>query len=58
MDSVTKEKRRDQHYGDEWDLLASVKRGRTLFSLRYADYRADRFATDTRKLWLQADWVW
>jgi hypothetical protein len=45
-----------RHYGDELDLLASAKVGRTALSVRYADYRADRFATDTRKLWLQADW--
>ena len=31
--------------------------GRYAFSVRYAVYDADRFATDTRKLWLQADWV-
>lgn len=46
-----------RHYGDELDLLASAKVGRTALSVRYADYRADRFATDTRKLWLQADWT-
>ncbi|MEH3123591.1 MAG: hypothetical protein PGN16_16740 [Sphingomonas phyllosphaerae] len=46
-----------RHYGDELDLLASAKIGRTALSIRYADYRADRFATDTRKLWLQADWT-
>ena len=46
-----------RRYGDEFDLLASAKVGRTALSVRYADYRADRFATDTRKLWLQADWT-
>jgi hypothetical protein len=45
-----------RHYGDEWDMLASAKLGRTLASVRYADYRADRFATDTHKLWVQLDW--
>jgi hypothetical protein len=49
--------RLDQHYGTEWDLLASVKRGRTVLSARYARYRAEAFATDTDKLWLEADWV-
>jgi hypothetical protein len=46
-----------RRYGDEIDLLASAKVGRTALSVRYADYRAERFATDTRKLWLQADWT-
>jgi hypothetical protein len=46
-----------RHYGDELDLLASGKLGETTVSLRYADYQADRFATDTRKLWLQLDWA-
>jgi hypothetical protein len=44
-----------QHYGDEIDLLATWKVGGKLFGLRYARYRADRFATDTDKLWLQFD---
>lgn len=45
-----------RRYGDEIDLLASGKLGKTTVSLRYADYSADTFATDTRKLWLQLDW--
>ncbi|MDG2535149.1 alginate export family protein [Sphingomonas sp. HITSZ_GF] len=48
--------RQGQHYGDELDLIAGVKRGRYALSARYAHYRADRFATDTDKLWLQLDW--
>jgi hypothetical protein len=46
-----------QHEGNELDLLASAKFGRTLLSVRYADYQAAPFATDTRKLWLQLDWI-
>jgi hypothetical protein len=46
-----------RQYGNEIDLLAQARIGRTVASLRYADYRADRFATDTRKLWLQMDWT-
>ena len=46
-----------RHYGDEIDLLASGKLGRTTLSVRYADYQAKRFATDTSKLWLQLDWA-
>ena len=46
-----------RHYGNEVDLLASAKLGRTTATLRYADYDADLFAVDTRKLWLQLDWA-
>jgi len=46
-----------RHYGNEIDLLAQGKVGRTTASLRYADYQADRFGTDTQKLWLQLDWT-
>lgn len=45
------------HYGNEWDALASAKLGKTTVSVRYADYRADRLFTDTRKIWLQLDWL-
>lgn len=45
-----------RHYGNEIDLLAQAKLGHTTAAIRYADYQADRFATDTRKLWLQLDW--
>lgn len=46
-----------QHYGDELDLIAGVKRGHYALSARYAHYKADRFATDTDKFWLQLDWT-
>lgn len=46
-----------RHYGDEWNLLAAAKLGRTTLSARYAHYDAARFATDTDKLWLTAEWV-
>ncbi|MBA2934542.1 alginate export family protein [Sphingomonas sp. CGMCC 1.13654] len=46
-----------QHYGNEWDALASAKLAKTTISVRYADYRADRLFTDTRKIWLQLDWA-
>jgi len=45
-----------QHYGHEWDALASAKFGKTVASIRYADYRADSFATNTHKLWLEFNW--
>ena len=40
-------------YGDEVDLLASAKWSRYVLSARYATYHADRFATDTRKFWIE-----
>ena len=49
--------RLDLHYGNELDLLASLRHGRTTFSARYARYRADAFATDTDKVWLSLDWA-
>ena len=48
--------RLDQHYGNELDLLASLRRGRSTLSARYARYRADAFGTDTDKFWLTLDW--
>ena len=49
--------RLSQHYGDEMDAQLVLKRKRTTFLIKYADYRADRFATDTRKLWLSLEWA-
>ena len=49
--------RLSQHYGNEWDLLATAKAGHALFSVRYARYQADRLMTDTGKFWLQLDWI-
>lgn len=46
-----------RHYGDELNLMASAKLGKSTASVRFADYRADGFATDTRKFWLQLDWT-
>jgi hypothetical protein len=46
-----------RHYGDELDLLAQAKVGRTTASVRYAAYEADRLFTDTGKFWLQLDWT-
>lgn len=46
-----------RHYGDELNLLASAKFGKTTASVRFADYQADLFATDTSKFWLQLDWT-
>jgi hypothetical protein len=49
--------RLSQHYGNEVDLLASAKFGRTTLSVRYADYSARGFLTDAKKAWLQLDWA-
>jgi len=43
-------------YGDELDLLASAGLGKVQLSARYAQYWANRFDSDTSKLWLQMDW--
>jgi len=47
-----------QHYGSEIDLLASAKIRKTTISARFAHYDASAFATDTRKFWLQFDWIY
>jgi hypothetical protein len=49
--------RLDQHYGNEWNLIASAKIRKTALSVRYADYDAKSLAANTRKLWVQADWT-
>ena len=50
--------RADQHYGNEWDALLSVKKGKWTATAKLADYNAKQFATDTRKLWLQLEWAY
>ncbi|MGN8000949.1 alginate export family protein [Sphingomonas sp. 22176] len=50
--------RLNQHYGDEWNLLATAKLRKTQLSARYARYEADRFAADTSRFWLQLDWTY
>lgn len=43
-----------QNYGDEWDFYVQrAFRKRHVLLLKYANYRADSFATDTKKWWLQ-----
>lgn len=44
------------HYGSEWAAEAILQVTRSIaLSVSYADYTADRFAVDTRKLWLTAN---
>ena len=44
-------------YGSELDLLAQVTYHRYALILKYADYNADAFATDTQKVWLQLEYL-
>ncbi|MEQ1558146.1 MAG: hypothetical protein ABL933_04295 [Methyloglobulus sp.] len=44
------------HYGDEWDVQALWKFGKHYSLLaKYAYYNADKFNTDTQKIWLQGN---
>lgn len=45
-------------YGSEIDLQLQAKWRRFLGTVKYADYAADRFLTDTTKFWVQLDYVW
>jgi hypothetical protein len=46
------------HYGTEWDASFGFPVHGPLNGLvKIADYRSDGFARDTRKLWLQLEWV-
>ena len=49
--------RGDVEYGTEWDASAGFKMGKIGLLLKYADYDAKDFGSDTRKLWLQAEWA-
>lgn len=46
-----------QRYGDEIDLQASVKKGKYTALVKYAEYNAHSFATDTKKLWVSLEWA-
>ncbi|MGR9013511.1 MAG: alginate export family protein [Gammaproteobacteria bacterium] len=44
------------HYGKEWDFQAVKKFGKHYSLLaKYAHYDADRFSTDTQKIWFQGN---
>jgi hypothetical protein len=45
-------------YGDEVDALIQARWQRFTGIVKYADYRADGYLTDTRKLWVQIEYVW
>lgn len=44
-------------YGSEIDLQVQAAWRRFNGLLKYSDYREDGFASDTRKVWLQVDFV-
>jgi hypothetical protein len=45
-------------YGSEIDLQLQAKWQRFSGLIKYADYRADSFATDTGKYWAEINYVW
>jgi hypothetical protein len=45
-------------YGDELDVGIAAQSGRAQASLRYADYRADGFGADTRRLFATIEWTY
>ncbi len=45
-------------YGKELNLQVQAKWHRLSGTLKYADYRAERFATDTKKVWAQVEFIW
>ena len=46
------------HYGNEWDASMGFKLGRMNLLAKIADYQADRFSVDTRKVWLQLEFAY
>ena len=44
-------------YGSEWDASVGFRVGRIRLLVKYADYNANGFGADTRRLWLQAEWA-
>jgi hypothetical protein len=47
----------DLEYGSEWDASAGFKIGKVGLLMKYANYDAKEFGVDTRKLWLQAEYI-
>jgi Alginate export len=45
-------------YGNEVNFQLVAKMKKYSFTLKYADYQAKAFATDTRKIWASVDWVY
>lgn len=49
--------RAGRSFGDEFNVSATAKIGKYLLTAKYAEYNADTFTTDTRKIWLSVDWA-
>jgi hypothetical protein len=45
------------NYGDEWGAQLALKRKKYTFTLKFADYNAKAFATDTKKFWASVEWA-
>ena len=45
------------HYGDEINAQVVARWQRYTFTIKYAGYDAERFATDTQKVWLQVEFA-
>lgn len=45
------------NYGDEWGAQLIAKLKKFTFTLKYADFNAKAFATDTKKFWASVDWA-
>jgi hypothetical protein len=45
-------------YGHEANVQVQAKYSRFTGTLKYADYRTDGLLTDTKKLWVQVDFLW
>ncbi len=45
-------------FGSEIDLVVQAKWKEWSAALKYADYRADGFATDTHKFWVQLEYIY
>jgi hypothetical protein len=52
-----KSDRLSQDYGDEINLQLLAKIKKYTFTLKYADYNAKLFATDTKKFWASVEWA-
>jgi hypothetical protein len=49
--------RLSQNYGDEWGAQLALKLKKYTLTLKYADYNAKAFATDTSKFWASVEWA-
>ncbi|HOB13188.1 MAG TPA: alginate export family protein [Novosphingobium sp.] len=46
------------HYGSEWDASLGFRLGRTSLLVKAADYNADSYGADTRKVWVQLEFAY